>query len=293
MVAVLLSNVAIDVEQFAIIGTYPPNKPGATWVQHAALLRVGCKLKRGDSAHLCHMNPPLELGPRFPHHYPAYDNPSEIHIVASISLTKDEIDAIDTRMAHLSTRTPTLFAGIKPLDQYVMCPPMRQTARDTNTGNRKFTQYSCVGFVLECYLGAKIDLLDWQSPDYPVTRLPELKDIYDFIVANDQVRQKIGLNGNGPWRVPLPGHLLHGLTRSSDEVRQKPYLPRATEESYFPARPTDPLTAAEHAESQRRAYLRALGRGPGNGILPPYNQAAAVQDFCEAAGEVTAERTNP
>jgi hypothetical protein len=49
------------------------------------------------------------------------------------------------------------------------------------------------------------------------------------------------------------------------------------------------LTPAEHEEARRIAYLIAETRGGGR--LPPYDQAAASDDFCRAAGQVIANRT--
>ena len=49
-----------------------------------------------------------------------------------------------------------------------------------------------------------------------------------------------------------------------------------------------PLTSAEHARAQERAYCLALTRGDGK--LAPYDYASAVEDFCQAAGEIMALR---
>lgn len=49
-----------------------------------------------------------------------------------------------------------------------------------------------------------------------------------------------------------------------------------------------PLTAAEHAQAEERAYYLSLIRGGGK--RPPYDYALAVADFCQAAGEVMSKR---
>jgi hypothetical protein len=54
------------------------------------------------------------------------------------------------------------------------------------------------------------------------------------------------------------------------------------------ASPSLPLTAAEHAEAQRRAYLYALQRGGGK--LPSHDQVLTNQDFQKASREVVGER---
>jgi len=52
------------------------------------------------------------------------------------------------------------------------------------------------------------------------------------------------------------------------------------------------LPPDEHQEAQKLAYLKSLARGNGRNP-PPYNLEAAVGDFCQAAGEVTAKRLPP
>ena len=49
-----------------------------------------------------------------------------------------------------------------------------------------------------------------------------------------------------------------------------------------------PLTRAEHAMAQERAYYLAWARGGRK--LPPYDYALAAGDFCEAAAQVMTER---
>lgn len=51
------------------------------------------------------------------------------------------------------------------------------------------------------------------------------------------------------------------------------------------------LTTAEHEEARRIAY--GLARARVGGKLPPYDPAAASRDFCEAAGQIIANRACP
>jgi hypothetical protein len=118
--------------------------------------------------------------------------------------------------------------------------------------------------------------------------LSPLMRVYPELVNHSQNRLEIGLTGDEPWPVSLPGHLFHALTRPMSEVRQQPYLPRSAEEAWFPSQTTDPLTAAEHAEAQRKAYFYARQRGGEK--LPPYDRALADKDFQRAAAEVVSER---
>ena len=139
--------------------------------------------------------------------------------------------------AHLDTETPTLFQGIRPLDQYVLHPPVRDV-RDAHTGIRRYSRFSCVGFVLDCYEnGANIRLLDWDSPNFPTTELPALLAVYDFLLSDPMRRAEVGLTGPGPWPVALPGHLFHSLRRWAWQVRRTPYVPKSSDEVNFPPAP--------------------------------------------------------
>jgi len=51
------------------------------------------------------------------------------------------------------------------------------------------------------------------------------------------------------------------------------------------------LTPAEHRRAQELAYQYAIERG--GGIIPPYDLARVVEDFCRAAGEIIRQRRRP
>jgi hypothetical protein len=80
-------------------------------------------------------------------------------------------------------------------------------------------------------------------------------------------------------------------SRPAEEVREKPDLPRTAEEVSFPSRPTDPLTAVEHAQAKELAYYRSLARGGDR--EPPWDQAQADEDFRHAAADVVRRRPPP
>ena len=182
------------------------------------------------------MCPPLQLGPGTQHDdLGARTTPA--HILGFVTnLSDDERNGIETQIADIATRTPARAAMWDTIEYYVMVPPIREVT-DIRTGTRRFTQFSCVGFVLDCYQrGANIKLLDWSSPKYPTADLSALVAQYDHprFILDPSVRARIGLTGTGPWPVALPGHLFHSLSRSDRRIRRRPYLPRSADESHFP-----------------------------------------------------------
>ncbi len=283
----ILDNTEIEFPRFAIVGTYHsyPALRASKWVMHASMLRGRSRLRQLSPAQVCHMCPPLQLGAGSRHDLPQYDT-TPADLIGTIQLDQNDMDGINTWIEYLNTRTPTVIEGIRPLEQYVLCPPMDPAKFDSVTGTMIYMRFSCVGFVLYCYqMGANVHLLDWQNGRYPRMGLGDLTGAYSSLM---QRRQEIGLDGPGPWPVALPGHLFHALMRPEEEVRRRPYLPREGTEVYFQARSGDPLTAAEHAEAERIAYFYALDRGGGH--LPPYDPALAHDEFCRAAVEVIARR---
>jgi hypothetical protein len=112
------------------------------------------------------------------------------------------------------------------------------------TGNPRYWRFSCVGFVLECYLqGTGIQLLDWQSTAFPRVTLSELRSIYtDRNILAQKHCEELGLTGDGPWPIALPGYLFHCLQRDPEIVRRIPYLPLSSSEAHFPASPSHPTS---------------------------------------------------
>ena len=278
---------------FSVLGTY---HQGGRFVCHASLLGADCIIPRqGAQTPVRHMCPPVH-NPGAGHDLGPTRTCTEAHVIGWLDLTDPERAAMATALTEVGRDMP----AIPPqpgwsddfLDHYVLVPPV-EYAVDVVTGRAICRRCSCVGFVLECYReGLGFNILAWSDPGYPTIDLPALVSVYtDRYLLAPRNLARVGLGNGCRWPVALPGHLLHALTRSGEEVRRNPYLPRTEEEAYFPSRSTDPLTAAEHAEAERRAYFRALNRG--GGVLPPYDAVLAVQDFCEAAGEVIQERPAP
>jgi hypothetical protein len=190
------------------------------------------------------MCPPLALDPMIGEAQHAVGNFHPVHIVGYVEgLTRSDVKAMETWLARISRRTPVIPRlrrgwDDRYLEHYILCPPVQPAAVDKKTGNPRFWRFSCVGLVLECYRhGAKINLLDWESPRFPRIHLRDFKDAYgeDMILAPRNLA-KVGLSGQGPWPIALPGYLFHALhNRTAAAIRSEPpYLPTSTNETRFP-----------------------------------------------------------
>jgi hypothetical protein len=273
----------------AVLGNW---HPGGAFVSHASLLQQhGVPIFRGFGVRVTHMRPPIDIG----------DARHFIHPVTApdvIGWVEDLTDAERAKMLTWLAEVSRIMEPFPPappgvwldewLRHYILLPPV-QEQRDVAEDSGPYSyRFSCVGLVLACYRQAKIDLLDTENTAYPKVFLNTLTDIYGQgnILAPHNLHA-VGLSRPQPWPVPLPGHLFHALSRPAEEIRRAPYLPREPTEVYFPSRPADPLTAAEHTQAEVEAYYIWERRG-GHGL--PYDPALADEDFRTAATTVTGRR---
>ena len=96
-----------------------------------------------------------------------------------------------------------------------------------------YRRFSCVGFVIEAYRAAGIDLLITDENDLPLISYQELRRVYPLLgrLATNR-RKQFGIVGDGPFRIVLPGYLFHSLTRTYGVIRRKPYKPRSGDEQF-------------------------------------------------------------
>ena len=59
-----------------------------------------------------------------------------------------------------------------------------------------------------------------------------LEAAYPVFLDNPDRRERLGLQGDGPWRVVLAGYLLHALDRTGDEIRAEPYVAKSGDEFF-------------------------------------------------------------
>lgn len=132
----------VAVQKFAIVGTYADNRP---FVRHSALLCSQDSIGEEREVAVHHMGPPIE----------EFDK-CQCHVIGQVGLTNEEIEAIEDWIASVATQ----YCAIKvlPFQQYVIVPHMDWVMSEEGRMQRQ--RFSCVGYVIEAYRSAEVELLD-------------------------------------------------------------------------------------------------------------------------------------
>lgn len=88
---------------------------------------------------------------------------------------------------------------------------------------------------MEAYADAGIDLIDTDC-DWPLVDIGTLFSAYEELGRIERNpgllerfpflgREELGIAGDGPWPVLLPGYIFHSMARTSTEIRSTPYRP--------------------------------------------------------------------
>ncbi len=217
MPALDLAEQTATLRRFDVVGMHSETCSG--FVQHVALLNSDDReVSYDDTVGVVHMGPPLET-----------DKQLGADVTGRIPLTNDEINSIRTWIAKVEDEYQAASAG--RLKQYVINPPWKDI-RDENTGVRRYRRYSCAGFVLDAHLRVDVSLLMIDNEALPEVTQQTLEAAYPHVFRNPGRLNRLGLQGNGPWRVVLAGYVLHALNRSSDEIRAEPYVAQSGDEIF-------------------------------------------------------------
>jgi len=194
--------------RFDIVGSYAEN--AIRFVRHVGLFNSDIQMvKANDDVSAVHMQPPL------------IDKPMKAHVVGRVPLTNEDVQEI----AAWIKGTTDEYERSKATDkrrQYIIDPPW-QDVRDPNTGVRRYRRYSCAGFVLDSHLQVNIELLQLDSQALPEVDRETITSAYFGSGRHPRSLAMFGLQGDGPWRIVLPGYVLHALNRPSDQIRKQPY----------------------------------------------------------------------
>lgn len=115
--------------------------------------------------------------------------------------------------------------------QYLVHPAWKDV-RDPNTNVRRYRRYSCAGFVLDAHRQVELDLLKIDETSLPEVDKVTLATGYPGLEMHESLLDRLGIPGSGPWKVVLPGYVVHALDRTSEEVRQGPYYARLGDERF-------------------------------------------------------------
>ena len=226
----LRSDTTQDCSKYSIVGNYA-TRP---FVKHAALLKADTALLFGaDNVLVWHIGPPLVAGTRTTAAAVEHSRRTTIHLVGFLDLDADDIEGIETWLADVDNEErPPVTSPIDMLAQYRVSPAIYWVPAENDTA--LYRQFSCVGFVMDCYRFIGINLID----DSCAENLPEVT--LDIVVAaygprarRVDYREKFGIPGPGPWRIVLAGYLFHSLNRDMNVIRHTAHVPNSIAERDF------------------------------------------------------------
>ncbi|MCX7424172.1 MAG: hypothetical protein NTW96_00820 [Planctomycetia bacterium] len=203
---------------YAVVGTYPSTGHDG-FVLHIALLAEETKLSYGQSAAVWHMRPPLESG----------EHP--VHVVGTTPLTLDDVESLHDWRNEVDKEPPP----DNPFRRYIVRPHSR-SYHAPETNRKLYQRFSCVGYVIECYRSIDVDLVVTSEPDLPEVDSDTLEKVYpDLNRIGARMREVLGIPGNGPWPILMPGYVFHALAQATEETPRPPaYTPESTEYARFP-----------------------------------------------------------
>lgn len=214
-----------DCDEYAVIGEY--SETDGTFVKHVALLSEAVSLTADSEVDVWHMGPPIGGGKM------------RAHLVADVGLTQDEKSAMRNWRAKVDKeKRPQV-----PFKQYVVHPPVRWERSEK--GRRMYRRFSCVGYVIDCYANAGIDTVD-DDAELPEVDAATLAKAYPDLHRFERLpgsaqerfgyegRKALGIAGEGPWRIALPGYIFHALQRATAEQPRPPaFVPSTAAQANF------------------------------------------------------------
>jgi hypothetical protein len=184
---------------------------GGEDVTHVGLLATASDVTAGGNVAGLQMGAKLYVEP-----------PTNIvaHIAGTLPLSREQAEGLEEWIAEVRTLAAVCVYIALPAAEFVS---------DSQSGRRKHWKFSCAGFVETAYsAGAGVRLVVDETK-LPLLELTTVKRIWAPVlnILEDEKLQrkfldKYGLKGNGPWKVLVPGYLLHALQR---RVNDLPYTP--------------------------------------------------------------------
>lgn len=224
-----------NVPQFAIVAKYS-DALDSTFVEHLAVLRSNEHLSFGtQGVKVWQMGPPLVAGEVSREAALSVHNKDAtcmIHLYGVVELSAQDIEAIETWLVELDKESrPPPTTGY--MNHYIISPPMKWVTAEG--GIRLYRRYSCAGFVLDCYRSFGVRLIDdSREENIPEVQPVTLASFYGPHVLSERIRTKLGIPGNGPWRITLAGYVIHALNRANEVIRTSCHIPISIAEKDFP-----------------------------------------------------------
>lgn len=215
----LLSEELSSIGRFDVFG----QRSGAlrAFICHTGLSGDACSVSGLDPIFAVHMRPPLESQGRC--YIDLYGRLEDI--------TDDERLSIDCFIEELQEEYEAQRQRDGERDHYIIHPHTNEVL--ANNGTLLFTQYSCAGFVMAAYEQIGVSLLCTEESVLPeIDWLDMIRLYHDLDGVEQATRVRLGLEGDGPWRIVLPGYLFHSLQRDTTTIRNEPYEPCAADRLY-------------------------------------------------------------
>ncbi len=219
MPAFTLSQQPRDASSYDVIGEYSASS--RRFVRHVALYNAddgAVRIRNGEDVDVVHMGPPLDRAGK-----------AKAHVVGTVPLTNEEIREIEVWIVGIDDEYNHASVGLR--QQYHIHPPWKDKL-DPNTGVRRYSRYSCAGFVLKAYSEVDIDLLAIDEESLPKVDMQTLRLAYPQQPLNHNILASFGVEGDEPWGIVLAGYVLHALNRTADRIRQEPYRAREGDEQF-------------------------------------------------------------
>ncbi len=222
-------------KQYSIIARYATSSDPVKFVVHLSVLREDDRVSYGREVKVWEMGPPLVLGTATRMNT-AKDPKCIAHLLAWVEFNQREKEAITDWLAEIDQQCASIHrlahckqytASLEPEDQWM----------EDERGIKQIRRFNCVSFVLAAYQeGAGVQILGADSnAELPPVSLEVVSGVYgDRLRTHEQLRTMINLSGNGPWRVLLPGYVLHALNRTDKEIRSNVHFVVDSQEQYFP-----------------------------------------------------------
>jgi hypothetical protein len=204
-----------ECKQHDIIGQW---REGTDVVCHVGLLSADCSICGGDVVGVRHMAPPLRLES-------TAEMPADV--VGWVELEEDEARALEEWLISMRTMVSAT--------EYVALPA-KAVVRDPDTKRIIGYRFSCAGFVCTAYEeGCGISLVADEDGLPAVARETAVLGWGHVAATNglplEAILPRVGICGEGPWKLLLPAYLFHALSRPRSEL---PYTPSMDDFRFAP-----------------------------------------------------------
>ena len=194
-------------DRFDFVGAHSTD--GKT-VMHVGLLTSGVTGGPALEVDVFEVGPPPRLGPG-----DGKTGKMKAHVVAWGALTPEQRSGIERTMADLrkTVSAKPIRTRADVVSTYIAVPPIRQELAEDGV-TLLSVRFSCAGLIAYCY--EKVQILLIELHNLPSVSREMLDSIWPHLRnLDDEERATIGLPGDGPWPVLLPGYLFHSLARTA------------------------------------------------------------------------------